>query len=637
RKYQEKLYLFQSWQCDQAMKALMEIIRTRSQELKHPLEVIICTGPVFFKDVNAPDGYPAYRQTFMTEQWMKNFSTVSSWYYLYFKSDDYADTKLKELIDAGFRIPETRALQPASHAATLENVEQMTEFIHKLCASQGRKMSKYIHLSQNIQCENWVVTPAEIKTQMLAAFLGGADGIDLYYFPLGYDGEYWRNAAEANAQIAMFEDFVRKGKKLSSKEVRVNSKTQLFKSKEYDFSHRLAVRAFEKDGKVLVAICNFDFNDSAPADLSLVLPDGKFVITAPYEKEYYPGKVNPWVTDAELRNIPALVPPLSVKFLVIEPWQNGKSYGRAVNLDIIRQESDKLMPELDKSFLERQKKIDKIQRELKGEQEVFTTASQFKPLTVGGVETSLKKQDGKYLLTAKTSSQQATIAPENGAMVVEWQAEGKKLISAKGGEQKLGFDRFYLPAGLEGGIDGVYQFESQQVKDGKLNLVFYKDLTKGAFKGLTVYKTFQISDKKMDMSVNYRFINKSSLPITIGFWAANVFELSKWGYNPTIKAGNELLSSSDLWVANFCRNGNNKVAKIEDILASVKKKTVNTNSVTLNSSAGAVKIDTPANLAGILIWAIEKQETSTLEVIFSPFLVKQSEAWENEISYEVIK
>ncbi|MFA7232170.1 MAG: hypothetical protein WC071_12940, partial [Victivallaceae bacterium] len=401
-----------------------------------------------------------------------------------------------------------------------------------------------------------------------------------------------------------------------------NSKTQLFKSKEYDFSHRLAVRAFEKDGKVLVAVCNFDFNDSAPADLSLILPVGKFVITAPYEKEYYRDKVNPWVTNAELRSIPVRVSPMSVKFLVIEPWQNGKNYGRAVDLDTIRQENDKLIPVLDKSFIERQEKTDKIQRELKGEQEVFAAASQFKPLIVGGVETSLKKREGKYWLTVKTSSQQVTIAPESGAMVVEWQAEGKTLVSAKGGEQKLGLDRFYLPAGLEGGIDGVYQFENQQVKDGKLNLVFYKNLTKGAFKGLTVYKTFQISDKKTELSVNYRFINKSSLPVTVGFWAANILNFSKWGYKPTIQAGNELLSASDLWVSNYCRNGNDKVAKIEDLLANVKKRAVNTNSVTLKSSAGSVKVDTPANLAGILIWAMEKQEISTLELFFTPKQIK---------------
>ena len=620
RKYREKFYLFQSSQCGTAMKALMEIVRKRSEELNHPLEIIICTGAAFFRESGKIESEKEYRRTFMTEQWMKHFNSVSSWYYLYFNSDDYLDARQKKLIDAGFRIPETNILQPSSHFTTLREVEQTMEFIGRQCAADGRANAKYIHLSQNLQCDKWVVTPAEIRIQMLAAFLGGADGIDLYYFPQGYDGEYWRNAAAANAEIAMFEDFVRKGKRLNSN-ANITPLTALFKSGEHDFSQRIAVRTFEKDGRIMAAVCNFDFNIPAPAELSLTLPDNqKYAVTAPYEKEYYHGPSNPWLTAAELRNIPVLVQPLSVKFLVIEPWQDGKDYDSAVDLNKIRQDNEKLIPALDQRFREQQKEVDKVLREIKGEsKEEFSSAGKFKPLNDSGFKTELKEQDGKYWLTVATGSQQLTVAPENGAMVVQWQSGDKTMISPKNGSQVLGKDKFYLPAGYEGGITGTYQFESQAVDGGKLNLVFRKDLIKGALKGLTIYKTLIIAGDKPDLTLSYRLVNNGRETVTAGFWSGNIFELSNWKYKPGIQIGSRQFTAADLMIVTYCRNEGRKIAAIEALLKDVKKEELKAESAILSSSAGTVKVNTGADqLAGILFWAITKEEIDTLELFFIP-------------------
>lgn len=641
RKYRDKFYLFQSSQCGAAMKALMEIVRKRSEELNHPLEIIICTGSAFFREAGGitDESEKNYRRTFMTEQWMKHFNTVSSWYYLYFNSDDYIDARQKKLIDAGFRIPETNILQPSSHFTTLHEVEQTMEFIKKQCAADGRANAKYIHLSQNLQCDKWVVTPAEIRIQMLAAFLGGADGIDLYYFPQGYDGEYWRSAARANAEIAMFEDFVRKGKKLNSN-ANITPLTALFKSKEYDFSHRLAVRTFEKDGRILAAVCNFDFNDSAPAELSLTLTDNqKYAVTAPYEKEYYHGASNPWLTAAELRNIPLLIPPLSVKFLVIEPWQGGKDYGSAVDLNKIRQENEKLIPVFDRRFRERQNEIDKIQREIKGElKEAFSSAAKFNPLDESGFKTELKEQDGKYRLTVATGSRQITIAPENGAVISQWQSGNKTIISPKNDFQMLGKDKFYLPAGYEGGINGIYQFENQSISGGKLNLVFRKDLIKGALKGLTICKTFIIAGDKPDITLSYRLANNSSETITAGFWSGNISEISNWKYKPGMQLGGRQFTAADLMIITYCRNENRKVPAIEALLKDAKKEELKTENAILSSSAGKVKISATADrLAGILFWALGKQEMDTLEFFFIPQTMKPGDEMQLELNYSCLE
>ncbi|MFA6103340.1 MAG: hypothetical protein WCV67_18835 [Victivallaceae bacterium] len=639
RKYRDKLYLFQSAQCGTAMKALMEIIRKRGEELNHPLETILCTGSAFFREPGSIESEREYRRTFMTEQWMKYFNTVSSWYYLYFNSDDYLDARQKKLIDAGCRIPETNILQPSSHFTTLREVEQTMEFIRGQCAADGRATARYIHLSQNLQCDKWVVTPSEIRIQMLAAFLGGADGIDLYYFPQGYDGEYWRNAAGANAEIAMFEDFVCKGKKLNSNAA-ITPLTALFKSSEHDFSRRLAVRTFEKDGRILAAVCNFDFNSSAPAELSLTLPENqKYVLTAPYEKEYYRGPSNPWLTAAGLRNIPVLIPPLSVKFLVIEPWQDGKDYGSAVDLNKLRQENEKLIPQLDRRFREQQKEVDKIQREIKGEsQEAFSSAAKFKPLTDGGFKTELKEQDGKYLLTVATVSQQITITPENGAIISQWQAGDKTMISPGNGSQMFGKDKFYSPAGYEGGIAGTYQLESQSINGGNLNLVFRKDLAKGALKGLTIYKTFIIANDKPDLTLSYRFVNNGREAFTAGFWSGNISEISNWKYKPEMQTGSRQFSAADLMATTYCRNGSSGITAIEGLLKQVKTEEIKADSAILSSAAGKVKISTAADrLAGILFWAMGKQETDTLEFFFIPQTMKPGAEMQIRLNYSSLE
>lgn len=455
---------------------------------------------------------------------------------------------------------------------------------------------------------------------MLAAFLGGADGIDLYYFPQGYDGEYWRSAARANAEIAMFEDFVRKGKTLNSN-ANIIPLTALFKSREHDFSQRLAVRTFEKDGRNMAAVCNFDFNIPAPAELSLTLPDNqKYAVTAPYEKEYYRGSFNPWLTAAELRNIPVLVPPLSVKFLVIEPWQDGKDYGSPVDLNKLRQDVEKLIPALDQRFREQQKEADKVLREIKGEsKEEFSSSAKFKPLNESGFKTELKEQDGKYWLTVATGSQQLTVAPENGAMVVQWQSGDKTMISPKCGSQMLGKDKFYLPAGYEGGITGTYQFESQAVDGGKLNLVFRKDLTKGALKGLTIYKTLIIAGDKPDLALSYRLVNNGSETVTAGFWSGNIFELSNWKYKPKMQIGGRQFTAADLMIVTYCRNEGRKIVAIEALLKDAKKEDLKTENAILSSYAGTVKVNAGTDQsAGIMFWAITKEEIDTLELFFIP-------------------
>jgi hypothetical protein len=288
--------------------------------------------------------------------------------------------------------------------------------------------------------------------------------------------------------------------------------------------------------------------------------------------------------------------------------------------------------------MKRQENANKRQRELKArKQETFSSAAKFKPLTAKGFKTSLSKQKGQYLLNIKTASQQLTIVPEKGAMIIEWKANNKILVSTKGGEQKIGHDRFYLPAGFTGGVNGTYQLEDQKVSNGKLNLVFRKDIKKDNLKGIVIYKTIQIPADKPNFSLNYRIVNNGNKAMTMGIWIANIFELSRWKYKPQLTIGHKLFSSADLWNTIYCHNGDKKIAAIERLLSRTKKQEINSGSATLSSSAGKIKVSTDASgLAGILIWAIEKQEMDTLEFLFTPELLKPGAEMQIQLDFSNI-
>ena len=107
----------------------------------------------------------------------------------------------KKLYDLGLRAGGLNS----THALTLQNVEEVVKQIRKIRERAGLGMIPYYHLVQGAQCDTMVVSPDEIGLQMLAAFIGGADSVQLYYFPVGYDGRYWRSAAQANNVIAAYE------------------------------------------------------------------------------------------------------------------------------------------------------------------------------------------------------------------------------------------------------------------------------------------------------------------------------------------------------------------------------------------------------------------------------------------------
>lgn len=617
-KYREKFYAFQSAQYAKAMQVMAEQVKTRAKELNHPLELILCTGIHFFKDLNdkefSKQNLLRYRKTFMTEEWLKHFDSASSWLYLYFKSNDYKDKNQKELLDIGYRIPETYTLRPVSHAGTLEEVEKTVSFIGEQCRKDRRTPIPYYHLTQNMQVNNWVVKPMEIGIQMLAAFLGGAAGVDLYYFPMGYDGRYWESATQANAQISMFEDYVMNGKKVSG--CNAVALTELFRSNEEDYSKRIALRVFEKNGSYLAAVANFDFLDAAPLKLVLNLPNGKYTISAPYNKLSFQHHGNLSFEAAELKQIPAIIPPLSVVFFELKPDQRQVSGMTVVSLENIETDIKRLIPELNNKFRQRLEKADRITKTLEqGEQESLPQGDKFKPLSQNGFSTKAFLKDGKCYFQATGASGSIVIAPGKGAAIVSWKNGNSESVFKDG---KICHDRFYLPSGYENGMDDAYyQFVQQKITRNGLELTFEKNFEKENFAGIILSKTFIIKPGLAEFELKYCVTNKTSLAFTTGFWICNFMTQSQQQTNPELCIGQRTLNSQILKNTTYYKMKD--VVELDKLLTGQKMDKADLGEATLKNADSAVTIATEQDkLAGILTWYISEQGINTFETMFMP-------------------
>ena len=101
-----------------------------------------------------------------------------------------------------------------------------------------------------------------------------------------------------------------------------------------------------------------------------------------------------------------------------------------------------------------------------------------------------------------------------------------------------------------------------------------------------------------------------------------------------MQTGSRQFSAADLMATTYCRNGSSGIAGIEDLLKQVKKEEIRADSAILSSSAGKVKISAAADrLAGILFWAMVKQETDTLELFFIPQTMKPGAEMQIRLNY----
>lgn len=612
------------------MKSMMELIEKRCTEKNHPLEIILCTGSRLLtgveelKKTGKWDKIQHYRRTFMAEDWLRYFTTVSSWHYMYFKSNDYLEKDNRKLIDAGCRISESHAtLIPESHVQTLQEVETITSYLKAQAKHDNVEKSKYIHLTQNLQCGNWVVKPKAISLQMLATFIGGADGVDLYYFPMGYDGTYWHEAAKANSKIAMFEDFVMSGTQ-NNKAVTALPLTKLFNSSEADYGQRLAIRSFEKDGKLLIALCNFDYLDEAPVKLNISRPNGNYTLTAPWLKNRFRTKKSSLLSAEELKNIELVIPPMTVRFIVCSAnADNNNDF-----IDIYLEGIEKNIPQLNAKFEQRLKDIENILNSANSkEKEAFNTKN-FESVNSGSFKTALKNKNGKHVLEINAGSTKIDIVPEEGAVITQWIVDNKDQVNGK-----ICLNRLYLPRLKDDNINGTFQLKSQGLKNNDLDVVFEHTSS-----DITIRKKFSFEPEGKSFRVNCDIINQSKGYQTIGFWYWNTFTGGMWKNKPQMRLGDKLFADKK-YVNSTIFYEVSKAPLVKNLLTGVDyENNEGQTKFALEGSEGTIILTSESSdVAGFLTWEVSKEKFSTLELLFKAKSLKPGQALSFPLTYKYNK
>ncbi|MCK5804927.1 MAG: hypothetical protein KAI66_18970 [Lentisphaeria bacterium] len=340
------LMRFQNWQYVQAMAVLHELVREYGRKRGRKIELILCTGP----DLLAETGENTYFSCFGGAGPLKVFEVPSSWKYVRFDCRELKDPRKRRLIELGWRRDTNRhyGWKPESHRETLDTVEKITRFIRVVTACEKLPKKPYIHLPQNKQSGTWVVWPKAIELQMLAAFIGGADGLNLYFFPQGYDGRYWKSATAANDQIALYEDYLLDGARLEQG-FSLTPRTARLQHKDYE--KNLTWRAFKHEGKTLLALCNFDPVDPAVFDLSCTgLAKGTYALHDPWRREVLCRSKNQGFSTGDLEKLTLELAPMTIRFFLLEPWRPGRDYGRAVSLSDLKAKAEEKIPALNQSF-----------------------------------------------------------------------------------------------------------------------------------------------------------------------------------------------------------------------------------------------------------------------------------------------
>jgi hypothetical protein len=635
-KWPDELKKFQSWQYKMAMRTLNEIVRKKSVQIGRKIDFIPWVGPHTLFDLHEGAEYQEYIECFNGADYAEEFDYLASWHYRYFKSVEMHDPAKKRMIELGLRHAESKDdFDCKTHRQTLDRVEHLVGQIEKFSFRAGRQAPPYIHLTQNKQCDNWVVKPESIGLQMLAAFIGGAKGLHLYYFPQGYDGRYWRSAIEANRAIAYYENDVLDGEKLASG-FSLTPKTACFA--HADYRENLAIRAFRNNGWTLLALCNFDFLDEAVFDLHCEnLTQGKYVLRDPLKNSHYTfsGKA---ALDAEmLKKITLTLPKMTIRFLRVESFEEGIDYGETLPLETVAVMAEKSIPELDRLFAAR---LEEIKTLLTSDTDKEVIDYSLVPrLEEDGFSAGIKEVDGAQIYCVESGENSFSLDPSRGAVLTNWKSGGQQMIVADKVSGMIGKTRAYLPDGYMSNseLQGCYRFISQVVKGDALHVVFARKVTAGTLAGVTVMKNYAFR-KSGIVDLTHTLHNESEEDKTAGLWIFSApMAFSKSAGEPGLIFGGESITNHAHGETLFVRKNSGMPTgyadKVKSILRESGIRKITGGDGILGENSLRIKSENE-KLYGVFVWGSARSSFLTYELIYQPVTLKSGQQWSTIISLD---
>ena len=315
--------------------------------------------------------------------------------------------------------------------------------------------------------------PEALAMDTVSTFVAGFNGSIPWTFPFGCDYRWWRALARANDMIALNEDIVMNGSKVTGS-VKIMPRTKLpsvllpthWGDSGSNFADRvpsvrgqsiLQHRAFRKGKTTVVAVANFWAKGECFFTLAIDdLPSGKYAVTDQN------GVFYGIFSNAELKK-GILLQTGALRWNFFRFEKNG-----AVDKKLMtQQQMQKEMESVRKQVEAAAEKDDLYSRTIRAEETRLTQGNdltQVKEIRVGGISL---KAEGQFLrITAPDYT--LLLSPDKGGRIAEYASRNEFLV--KNGNGHLAQDGFWGPRAATMHADGIYKLISCKESNGGIEV-----------------------------------------------------------------------------------------------------------------------------------------------------------------------
>lgn len=505
--------------------------------------------------------------------------------------------------------------KPGVHACMYVVLKKVREIM--LNRKAGRK-TYLVAFPQGLQSGSWVTEPEALAFETLCAFIQGWDASIPYLFPHGYDGRYWKALADANRQIAAYEDFIFKGEEDSTPSITLDTPAPTPVLEPASPSLRLfrneirktilGARFFRLGEKRLAALANcwqegrmfatLRMPGLAPGRYAVIFDNGGNTLSSVYsEKELADG-------------IPVHIGALRYEFVTVEPYvKDAQLPGKQVTAASFLDEKQRILPELRRT-------CEEIARQSASEQKIVYSFADTPSLSVGKILAKPEGEDTSKILV-NAPAYRVSLDMRDGGCLKDLAAGALRT-----GTGHLAADGFW---GISEGsmVTTPYKMEKWDVNGDRIEVTLSTPIPNGAF----LTKTFSFGD--MDFRVDYVFTNRGKRNAVLYFRQRNLVQNDGAaalfsGNTPFIRTGSPLFHTFEESKSTVRPFGATSGATFREKRALLM----------LSGERGSLSLKISGPLAGLYYWDSSGMTHPTQELIFEETSLPPGASAKYSVLYE---
>ena len=465
----------------------------------------------------------------------------------------------------------------------------------------------------------WVTQPEALEMDLNSFFFNGYDGSTVYLFPRGYDNRYWSAFARAAENAADYEDFVFDGE-------RIDQRILLEPSAPYALPVNVVSRmpdlglgpssilqhvAYEKDGKIIVAVFNFWEKGNAFFTMKVNgLPGGNYQL-ATEDVLFAPKSGINYFSAAELaQGVQLFIGAVRCQVFELTPGA-ARPESVGYNAENINELKKQFLPELTAASLEDQEYMKKYDVKKSVLTEIANAGITCRPHE-NNESLLFSSGNNQVLLNCKTMN------------VVDWQCDGKAQLLGNR-DTALGAAAFWKPS-LR--LWGPYLVTGQEKIDGGLLVsaeLQINDHISPELAGLLIRQYIEILDSCRKISIKTELINFSTDELPCSYQVGlryhcfpkaladkgGILQLStqEGTLNFTRNFGRTLFSVGDEFYESVIR----KIFSVTDPTRKINSATAVFKSANINN---LYRLSPESDFVGFALWDGGSQLTSSFEPCF---------------------